>query len=769
KPPPEPAKPPVQQPPAPTQRKIIRSGEVEFEIDGFDNAVARVTQIASEEGGFIQTVSSDRLANGKVRGVVVVRVPPERVDTLLLKLRALGDLKSSQIGSQDVTKQYYDLESRLRAARTMEERLLRIIKEGKGEIKDLLLAEKELGEWRTRIEQFEGEIRYYNNLIGLSTITLTLTEKDIRSASAVVRIERVDMGLEVEDVEKAHRAALEAVGEAKGRVTRSELKQHAAGQFNAIVEFEVAPAASGPLRDRLKQLGTLSRLEVNTIEEVEGGGPVKGSDVRVTQKDSRFSVSIYNLANLAPRETVHLNLAALDAEETYKAVVARIEKAGGRIVTSQLNRQKNDQTTGLIHAEVKSPEADAVLLDVRGTGEVMRLQIVEAAEGAQATKSKRGFRIQIFALGAVAPRETTTLRLASADVPAAFKALLEAARQGGGRILVSQLLQGDRRSVSARLDFDVRRPADAAIETALGAAGETLSRNVHRVEDHENVVDSKVRYTLTFVDLGTLAAREATTLQLAVKDVPAAYRALTEAVRKAGGWVHVSTMNETDRQNVTASLTFDVRREHEAAVVAALASAGVAYTRAVQRAAEGSDAADTKVRFALAIFDQAKVPPRETHTIALEASRVDESVKALEAAAVELKGRVLDRTDARDSATGRQTTTVLLEVPLGASPGVLQRIKDLGLSIRSREAHKNPQVPEGDLARAQMSITVSNDLLLAPDSGPWTNIKRGLAVSLTAGSYALMLIMIGVCFILPLALLVWGGIRVYRRIKPKAA
>jgi len=32
----------------------------------------------------------------------------------------------------------------------MEERLLKIIKEGKGEIKDLLLAEKELGEWRER-------------------------------------------------------------------------------------------------------------------------------------------------------------------------------------------------------------------------------------------------------------------------------------------------------------------------------------------------------------------------------------------------------------------------------------------------------------------------------------------------------------------------------------------------------------------------------------------------------------------------------------------
>ena len=46
----------------------------------------------------------------------------------------------------------------------MEQRLLQIIKEGKGEIKQLLEAEKELGVWRTKIEEFEGEIRYYSHL-----------------------------------------------------------------------------------------------------------------------------------------------------------------------------------------------------------------------------------------------------------------------------------------------------------------------------------------------------------------------------------------------------------------------------------------------------------------------------------------------------------------------------------------------------------------------------------------------------------------------------
>ena len=294
--------------PDPVKRKIIRSGEIEFEVEAFDSTVFRIREIAREEGGIIATVSSEKLPNGKVRGTIVVRVPPERLDTLVLKLRALGEQKSQRIGSRDVTKQYTDMASRLRAAKTMEERLLKIIKDGKGEIRDLLAAEKEVGVWRTKIETLVGELRYYDSLISMSTLTITLAEKKIRSAYGVTEVERIEMGLEVEDVEKAHREAMVAIAEAKGRITKSQLKQLEAGQYHAVVEFQVEPGQAGPLRDRLKQLGTVARLDVGRFQKTEGGtGPPIGAAVERTETE--FSVSIYNLANIAPRQTVHLKLA----------------------------------------------------------------------------------------------------------------------------------------------------------------------------------------------------------------------------------------------------------------------------------------------------------------------------------------------------------------------------------------------------------------------------------------------------------------------------
>src|SRR5207247_2011259 len=111
---------------------------------------------------------------------LVAGLTPGRGDTsdLDIPIKATPRTIIIRTGGQDATQAYTDLESRPRAARTMEQRLLEIIKSGKGEIKDLLLAEKELGVWRTKIEEYEGEKRYYDNLVSLSTLTITLVEKE---------------------------------------------------------------------------------------------------------------------------------------------------------------------------------------------------------------------------------------------------------------------------------------------------------------------------------------------------------------------------------------------------------------------------------------------------------------------------------------------------------------------------------------------------------------------------------------------------------------
>ena len=176
-----PAPPPATAPAIANQLKIIRSGTIEFEVRSFDDAYGSVAKIVQDEGGFVSSTSSDKLPNGKVKGTIVVRVPPEKLDRFCFPCGQLGDLKSQKISAEDVTKHYTDTESELRGLRTMESRLLDLIKNGKGEVKDLIAAETKLGETRIQIEKLEGQLKYYDNLVGMATITITAYEKDIQT------------------------------------------------------------------------------------------------------------------------------------------------------------------------------------------------------------------------------------------------------------------------------------------------------------------------------------------------------------------------------------------------------------------------------------------------------------------------------------------------------------------------------------------------------------------------------------------------------------
>ena len=84
--------------PALANRKLIRNATVELEIVSFDNAVQKITAFASDEHGFVATTDSEKQANGKLRGQVVVKVLPENLDRFLQRIRSLGELKNQTLG-----------------------------------------------------------------------------------------------------------------------------------------------------------------------------------------------------------------------------------------------------------------------------------------------------------------------------------------------------------------------------------------------------------------------------------------------------------------------------------------------------------------------------------------------------------------------------------------------------------------------------------------------------------------------------------------------
>jgi hypothetical protein len=157
-------------------QRLIRTGALSLEVMAFDATLGRLQQIASDQGGYIADLRANRKEAGQASGTVVIRVLPARYFLALEQSRGLGKVESEAIQTQDVTRAYADLESRLRNKRELETRMREILRTRTAKLSDLLEAEGQLSKVTEDIERMEGERRYYQQMTGFSTLTLELHE-----------------------------------------------------------------------------------------------------------------------------------------------------------------------------------------------------------------------------------------------------------------------------------------------------------------------------------------------------------------------------------------------------------------------------------------------------------------------------------------------------------------------------------------------------------------------------------------------------------------
>jgi len=156
--------------------KLIREATIAIEVAHYDPAASEVGQIAARLGGYVAGSQSSRGGAGRQTGTITIRVPSERFQDALGALHGVGTLRSETVATQDVTKAYADLETRLSTKRETSARLRELLRTRTATLPDVLNAERELARVTEEIEQMEGERRFYDHQVALSTLTLTLSE-----------------------------------------------------------------------------------------------------------------------------------------------------------------------------------------------------------------------------------------------------------------------------------------------------------------------------------------------------------------------------------------------------------------------------------------------------------------------------------------------------------------------------------------------------------------------------------------------------------------
>lgn len=161
------------------ERKIIRTAGLYMETYAFDNSVATMLDSVRANGGYVEKSTTwlyypERDVSMK-KGTFVVRVPQENFEKSKEEIEKIGKVLSSSMGGNDVTGQYYDIETRLNMKKEEEKRILDLIAKAE-KVEDFIKLEQALSEIRTDIEIFQTRLNSIDRLSSFSTITVDLTE-----------------------------------------------------------------------------------------------------------------------------------------------------------------------------------------------------------------------------------------------------------------------------------------------------------------------------------------------------------------------------------------------------------------------------------------------------------------------------------------------------------------------------------------------------------------------------------------------------------------
>lgn len=163
-----------------TERLVVKRAEMSVSVADPVEAMHTVIQLAEDMQGYVVNSSQWNSTDGKgqtyVNSSVMVRVPAERLEEIILKVRGLAadpknGVLSESVTGEDVTAEYVDSQSRLRNLQAAEAQLVELLDKAT-DLEYTLDIFKELTDIRSQIEVLQGRIKYLEESSALSVLNV---------------------------------------------------------------------------------------------------------------------------------------------------------------------------------------------------------------------------------------------------------------------------------------------------------------------------------------------------------------------------------------------------------------------------------------------------------------------------------------------------------------------------------------------------------------------------------------------------------------------
>lgn len=176
-------------------RMIIKSASISLDVEKYDDIVQRITTWTTEGGGYVENLSTSLKTNYTDQenlkyGYITLRIPTAGYDSMLSQIKALGNVTNEYSDAYDVTKAYRDTAAEIENLKLTEARFREILSQAQ-DVNDILSVENELTRIRGQINQYTRQIKDWEALVDMTTITISLNE--VKNLKPV--IERIDDSL----------------------------------------------------------------------------------------------------------------------------------------------------------------------------------------------------------------------------------------------------------------------------------------------------------------------------------------------------------------------------------------------------------------------------------------------------------------------------------------------------------------------------------------------------------------------------------------------
>lgn len=159
--------------------KVITTIHLSLETTEFDSTIADLNNVINKNKGYIENshISSRNRAGSKVfkHADYTIRIPKNNVDAFTGGVNSIGNIISQDTSKEDITKQYYDTESRLNLLKTKEKRMTALLEKAE-KIEDIITIENQLSEIIHQKENLTKSVLDMDDKIAYSIVHMHISE-----------------------------------------------------------------------------------------------------------------------------------------------------------------------------------------------------------------------------------------------------------------------------------------------------------------------------------------------------------------------------------------------------------------------------------------------------------------------------------------------------------------------------------------------------------------------------------------------------------------